>query len=190
VNPRPDEALTRRLLAGDRDACVELVRLYHAPLYRWLVRLCGDVHLAEDLTQEAFAAAWANLRTFRGASSPSAWLHRIAYRKFLDHCRSRHSRKTVPLDLTPDQTDLNATEPLTDVLAGEQSARLEGAIAQLHGRDREVIVLHYLQRLSYDEMAHVLGEPAGTLKWRTSRALQRLRQRWHEEAPLIRPSER
>jgi RNA polymerase sigma-70 factor, ECF subfamily len=171
-----EESLASRIVAGNREACVQFVRLHHAPIYRLLVRLCGDRHLAEDLTQETFAAGWAGIGAFNGTCSLGTWLHRIAYRKFVDAYR-RGSRGNIRsnADEAIRQIHSTARNPLDEVLAGEQSRELQRAIDRLKPAERDVIVLHYLQGLSFREMAHVLDEPAGTVKWRTSQALEDLR---------------
>jgi RNA polymerase sigma-70 factor, ECF subfamily len=61
------------------------------------------------------------------------------------------------------------------VIADDEAQRLYGALQELDTADRTVLVLHYLQGLSYREMAAVLEEPTGTVKWRTAEALGRLR---------------
>lgn len=73
--------------AGDRDACEELVRQYYEGVYRFLFHQTPDPHLAADLTQETFAAAWQGIETFNGNASFSTWLHQIAYRKLVDGVR-------------------------------------------------------------------------------------------------------
>ena len=65
--------------------------------------------------------------------------------------------------------------PLEGVIAHDEARRLYEVLYELGDSDRTVLALHYLQGLSYSEMASVLDEPAGTVKWRTSAALDRLR---------------
>ena len=170
-----DKSLARRILAGDHDACVEFVSTYHAPIYRLLARLCRDIHLAEDLTQETFAAGWANIRSYAGSSSLSTGLHSIAYRKFLDTRRRREFAAVIDPDREVDDLAAATIDPLDAAMADEESYRLHQALARLPHGERDVLVLHYLQGLSYREMALVLYEPSGTVKWRTSRALDNLK---------------
>ncbi len=66
-------------------------------------------------------------------------------------------------------------------MAGDEARRLHEALHGLDAADRGVLVLHYLQGLSYREMAEVLDEPTGTVKWRTAEALARLRALLGEE---------
>jgi RNA polymerase sigma-70 factor (ECF subfamily) len=161
------------LRAGHPEACAELVRLYHQAVYRFLVHLARDVHWAEDLIQETFAAAWQRLATFQGRSSLSTWLHRIAYTKFVDARRAE--RRAAAVRELCDRPKVPPADPLDMIIADEESQWLYQCLHRLDVPERTLLVLHYLQGLSYREMATVLDEPAGTVKWRTHEALSRLR---------------
>jgi RNA polymerase sigma factor (sigma-70 family) len=77
----------------------------------------------------------------------------------------------------PERQDMLDASPLEAVLATERTTRVDAAVAALgEDADRIVIVLRYYQDLSFREIASILGEPLGTVKWRTSRAIGRLRQ--------------
>lgn len=176
--PPDDQFPWQDLRAGRPEACAELVRANYQAVYRFLVHLTRDVHRAEDLTQETFASAWQRIASFEGRAAPSTWLHRIAYTKFIDAERSQR-RAAALLERCPSRADL--PDPLDIALAGDEVRRLHEALDELDAADRAPLVLHYLQGLSYREMAVVLDEPVGTVKWRTSEALGRLRTRLKEE---------
>jgi RNA polymerase sigma-70 factor (ECF subfamily) len=175
VTQRSEHVLVKRILAGNHEACVELIGQYHAPIYRLLVHLCRDVHLAEDLAQESFLAAWTKLGSFNAKSSLNTWLHQIAYRKFIDaHRRQQRAVVTQPGD--PIEQLLSKTpNPYDCAEVSDQTRRLYRALDRLQPAQRDVVVLHYLQGLSYEELAAVLGQPSGTVKWRTRQALDALR---------------
>jgi RNA polymerase sigma-70 factor (ECF subfamily) len=174
VTQTSDNALLRRILAGSHEACAEFVREHHAPVYRLLVHLCRDVHLAEDLTQETFLVAWTKIRSFKAASSLNTWLHTIAYRKFIDACRLGERSKTVQTAV--DDRRSPEPNPYEAALVNDETRQLYRALDGLPDSDRDILVLHYLQGLSYQQMAVVLEEPSGTVKWRTSAAIEHLRQ--------------
>lgn len=170
----PDEqCLLRQFRAGSHAACAELVRCHYAAVYRFLAHLTGNVHQAEDLTQETFAAAWEKLATFEGRSALATWLHRIAYTKFIDAQRAER-RSAAALAQRPAIAAV-AVDPADQLLADDDASKLYAALDRLEVPARTVLVLHYLQGLSYRDMAMVLAEPAGTVKWRTAEALGRLR---------------
>jgi RNA polymerase sigma-70 factor, ECF subfamily len=176
VAHQSDQILAKQILAGDHEACVQLVRSHYAPIYRLLVRLCGDVHQAEDLTQETFSAAWEKIGGFTGASSLSTWLHRIAYRKFLDTCRHRKKKINGHSSDKIDHVICQSPPPLEEALAIEEFEQLHQAINCLKPAEKSVIVFYYLQGLSHQEVADVTGEPSGTVRWRARRALENLRE--------------
>jgi RNA polymerase sigma-70 factor (ECF subfamily) len=175
-----DQRLLRQLRAGDPDACAELIRGHYEAVYRFLAHLTRDVHQAEDLTQETFASAWEKLATFEGRASPGTWLHRIAYTKFIDARRAELRAAGLPGRLP--RPPAPVSDPLDAVMANDEARWLYRRLHGLDAPERTVLVLHYLQGLSYREMALVLDEPVGTVKWRTAEALSRLRALLSDEA--------
>ena len=176
-----DQRLLNSLRAGRSEAFAELVRGHYQAVYRFLLHLTRDVHQAEDLTQETFATAWERIATFQGRSTLATWLHRIAYTKFIDGQRSERRVATLHERLTSPAHP--PADPLDTAMAVDEARRLYQALDGLEPADRTVLVLHYLQGLSYREMALVLDEPTGTVKWRTSEALNCLRILLGEEVP-------
>lgn len=148
--------------------------MHYMSVFSFLAHMCRREHLAEDLTQDTFAAAWASIGRFNGASSLSTWLLRIARNKFIDHCRRRQELDQISTDEL-DNNGSNGQDPLRSLLVDEQTQRLSEAIAMLAPKSREVITLHYIQALSYRDVAQVLGEPTGTVKWRTGEAMKQLK---------------
>jgi RNA polymerase sigma-70 factor (ECF subfamily) len=175
--------LLKRIQGGDRAACEEFVRMHYKPVYGLLFNLSRNTALAEDLTQETFAAAWRHIGEFDGRRPLGAWLYRIGYNKFLDWQRSHTRRNSAEGSVHLARTAPHPTDNPVDRLLGSERARqLYDAIHRLDSAGRAVVVMHYLQGLSYREMAEVLGEPAGTVKWRVSETLARLRETLQAEA--------
>jgi RNA polymerase sigma-70 factor (ECF subfamily) len=176
-----EERLVRNLRAGRPEACTELVRAHYQAIYRFLVHLTRHVHRAEDLTQETFATAWEQIGNFQARSTLATWLHRIAYTKFVD--AQRIERRTAGvLERLPNSRGSPA-DPLDSVATDEEARRLYQALNSLSASEHTLLVLHYFQGLSYREMANVLDQPSGTLKWRTAAALVRLRALLSDEVP-------
>jgi RNA polymerase sigma-70 factor (ECF subfamily) len=174
VTHSSDLALAKRILAGDRAASAEFIGRFHAPIYRLLIHLARDAHSAEDLAQETFLAAWKNISSFNAASSLNTWLHSIAYRKFIDANR-RNERSVAIAAASTDEVHAKTLSPYESALANDEARQLYRALDRLRPRERDVVVLHYLQGLSYEELATVLREPSGTVKWRSRQALESLR---------------
>ena len=151
-----------------------LIHQHYQAIYRFLLHLARDAAEAEDLTQETFAAAWEKIAAFEGRSTLGTWLHRIAYGKFVDARRA--GRRTAALAGQLRERGPAASPcPVEAAVQDDEAQRLHAALRRIDPADRVLLVLHYLQGLSYREMADVTGEPAGTVKWRTSLALGRMR---------------
>lgn len=169
-----DVVLVRRAAAGARPAFAELVRRHQGKVRGLLLRLCGDRTLADDLAQEVFLRAYRGLCGFEGRASFGTWLYRISYNAYLNH--STRVRKFSAL---PDSYD-SATAAPEDALSPPRSdlrRDLDGAVAELPERYRGVVVLYYMQDLSYPEIAEILELPLGTVKTHLHRAKRLLRTR-------------
>ncbi|MFA0746535.1 sigma-70 family RNA polymerase sigma factor [Fervidibacter sp.] len=162
-----DKRLVQRILSGDEAAGEQFVIEHYEAIFRFLRNLTGNKEDAEDLTQQTFLRAWEALPSFRGDSSLSTWLHSIAYREYTHWLRSR--REFVPLDEIVDMPDEQANQNLEAVL-------LRWAIYRLDPEHREVFVLYYVQGFSVNEIAKIIGVPAGTVKSRLFFARQKLRE--------------
>ena len=142
--------------------------------YRFAWRLTGNEHDAVDLTQETFRIAWEKWATFKSDSSAATWLHRILYRRFIDQRRGSNSRDRVRdcIGRTAHFTNVNVRDHVATV---ETKYDVESALNLLGEQEKLVVVLRYFQDLSVAEVAMVTGDPEGTVKWRTKKALKLLR---------------
>ena len=169
---RSETDLIRGLRDGDGHAFEEFLRCYGPRVYDLHCWLCGDHTAAEDLTQETVLAVCRDIRKFRGHSSLSTWVHRIA-RNVASRHLMRQGRESVPLE---DVRDLESPE---DTDASGRSAllrdRVREALALLPVTQRESVVLHCLHGLSHAEAARALGRPLGTVKWQIAQGLHALR---------------
>jgi RNA polymerase sigma-70 factor (ECF subfamily) len=179
VRDRSERRILKALRERRRGAYEDVIDAHYASVYRFLLFLTRDASLAEDLTQEVFASAWGAIDDFRGDSSIKTWLHRIAYHSFVDVQRRRERDRSLAAGLSQGEPGM-AADPLSRVMADEHLGRIYRALENLDVNDRAVLLLHYMDGLSYREMARVLGQPDGTVKWMTHRALEELRTRLTE----------
>ena len=172
---REEQKLIQRIQAGERRAFEELLDAYEARVYRLALRFTGTVADAEDVTQEIFLGVYNGLRRFRGDSALGTWIYRVA----MNHClefRRKRRLETIPYEeeltlATADWRD----DPFASAQHRELSQKVEAAINSLSPLHRDVIVLHELQGLTYQEVADALNVPVGTVKSRLSNAFRRLR---------------
>jgi RNA polymerase sigma-70 factor (ECF subfamily) len=169
-----DDVITR-ILAGDRASCEELVRENYAAVYGFLAHLTSDPEMAADITQDTFRAAWQELSKFDGRSSVASWLHRIAYNRFIDIYRKRRRDRCLQENLQMEFSRNGDATPPCATSRKETSEYLSSAVKQLSDDQRTIVYLHYFEGLSLRETAMVVGQAVGTIKWRLSAALARLR---------------
>jgi RNA polymerase sigma factor (sigma-70 family) len=125
--------------------------------------------------QEAFVKAFRHLSRFRVGEPFGPWLLRIVTNETRNLTRSRRRRAALAMRLSATESGGTADGPVDEVLAAERRARLVAAVNALPGRERQVLVCRYFLDLSAAETAQVLDWPLGSVKSRTSRALNRLR---------------
>lgn len=176
-----ESQLVSGLKAGNPEAVEKLVGLYADRMLRAACLICGDPHLAEDLTQETLLAAMRGIGRFRGDSGLYTWLYRI----LVNQCRARARKKSgneQPIDLTTGVIDRTVEHNAEDaaIAAGERG-RVSAAVAALPAAYREVVVLFYYEEMTVEQIAAVLDERPGTLKSRLYRARKTLSEALGEE---------
>jgi len=169
-DPSDETRLVRAAQEGNRLAFTSLVEAYWGRLYRWLYQLARDRHLAEDLTQETFLKAFANLERFRAGTNFRAWLFRIAHNSFANQHRAA-SRQRAPL---PDDLPAQEQGPVEQVVSRETLEGLNEALQQLPTDFRAALLLRVDQGLSFREIAGILGTTEETARWRVFKARQKL----------------
>jgi RNA polymerase sigma-70 factor, ECF subfamily len=193
-----DADLVAAALDGSERACEGLVRRFERPVYNLIVRLVRDSATAEDLTQDTFVKIFRALGTYDQRLRFSSWLFRIAHNTAIDHLRIKRplfasasvddrGEEQDPLVSLP---DLSALSPLQSTEQHELAAALDAAIDRLRPDYRSAILLRHQEGLEYDEIAHVLGLPLGTVKTFLFRARRELAKHLMEAGwgPETRPS--
>lgn len=148
----------------------QLYDTYKPSITRYLLGMCGDVVLAEELTQEVFVRAAAKLLQFRGDSSVSTWLFRIARNTYLSWSERQRDAEinTEEFHALPD-TGYHS-DPEAQLLRAEQQALIRRAMTLLPERQRTMLLLRDLQELSYAEIAMVLDISLAAVKVNIHRA--------------------
>ena len=170
-----DAEAVARARGGDLDAYAVLVARYTVRAHR-AAFLLGAGEESDDVVQEAFVKAFRHLARFRVGEPFGPWLLRIVANETRNLARSRRRRAALALRLPSAESGGTAADsPVDTVLAAERRAQLVAALNALPDRERQVLVCRYILDLSEAETAQVLGWPLGSVKSRTSRALNRLR---------------
>jgi len=174
-----DEELVEQLRDGAASAGEQLVKRYFQPLMRYLVRIVGSDHLAEELHQQTWLSVLDHLEKF-DVKSPSgggfkAWLFRIATNKANDHWRSAGRERSAKegMKLIAEEAAPRADHRLE---GAEQEQKLLRAIEKLPEAQRQVLMLRYYSNLKFVEIADLLGCPLNTALGRMHKATMKLKQ--------------
>jgi RNA polymerase sigma-70 factor (ECF subfamily) len=190
-----DDPEARRVVAevlgGNADAFRLLVERESRSLVRACYRVLGDLHEAEDASQEAFVTAYRALGTWRGDGPFGAWLARIGVRIAVRRASRRRPVAWIdPRPMAADREDggvgedalyaaLASTAGESDpghlAIRAERAAAVRAAVSKLDEPYREVVALRFFSELSLQEIADQSDRPLGTVKTHLRRGLQRLR---------------
>ncbi len=183
---------------GESAALEILIRRHHDDLLRFLVRLVGDRTGAEDVFQETFLQIHVSAEAFDASRRFKPWLFTIAANKARDHLRRTTRRRMLDLSAPvsgsgkrggggggesdgPTFVDLLSVEvaqpgEVADV--AERDRLVQRAVSELPVTLREVLLLAYFQRLSYNDIAEALQIPLGTVKSRLHAAVAAFARKW------------
>lgn len=162
--------LILRCQTGDEAALRELIERYSPGLRLFLCKITGQESLADDLLQESWFDVYRKINSLRSADSFAAWLYRIARDKAYRHLRRR--------SLPSESDDGNLAETIAADESGfsfDEAAELRAALDDLPLEQREVLLLRFVEDMSYEQIAQVVGRPVGTVRSRIHYAKHGLR---------------
>ena len=160
--------VTQVAVFHNKRAFDQLVRKYQSPVRRFFLnQTLGDEQLSDDLAQETFIKAYLNITKFRGLSSFSTWLMRIAYNVFYDDVRARKQTEDVDTSISAlRQTSSNGDSNLKmDIYA---------ALALLKPDERTCITLQLIDGYPIDQISKITGIPENTVKSHLRRGKERM----------------
>jgi RNA polymerase sigma-70 factor (ECF subfamily) len=179
---------TREIARGLRDGDVAVVQMlveeYQGRLVRYLVYVLGRREDVDDLVQETWLRVMERGKSYDGRSRFEPWLFTVARHLAIDFVRRR---KDLSLDAEDEGGPVVAApvsqevSPFAMAARTEESERLAGALAGLQGIYREALVLRFLEELSLQEIAAVVGAPVSTVAARIYRGLAALRPQMEEK---------
>jgi RNA polymerase sigma-70 factor, ECF subfamily len=190
-----DDELVAQARAGDSSAFGELVIRHHRAALRAATAALGSPADADDAVQEAWIAARQRLATFRGDAAFRTWLLSIVWNKARDQRRSvvRWVKRLAIVDALEPETarpglerqrgglslcvDRSLVSPEADVLQRELQATVVRLVRALPVRLRDPLLLVGSGDYSYEEVAAMLQQPVGTVKWRVSEARRLLKRK-------------
>lgn len=164
-----EATLVRRARDGDRSAFATLVRSVAPRLESFALRLLGDRHDAQDVTQDAVLEAWRGIDRFRGEARFGSWMHRILLSRSYDRLRRRR-----PMEPLPDTLQQTSSGPVGEAGSREFEALVRTRIDRLPPTQRATLLLRLDSGLSYEEIAYVLGSTRNAVRSNLVLARKRL----------------
>ena len=169
-----DDVLLRRSAKGDEDSFTEIYRRHQAPLYRYALRMTGNMWAAEEIVQEVFMTLVRDPKKYdveRGTLG--AFLYGVTRNRVMKHLE--RSPRDLPLmdgseeghKVLPQTIEM--VTPAHTVELGERKAMVRDAVLELPPEFREAVVLCLLEEMSYEEAAKLLECPVGTIRSRLHR---------------------
>src|SRR5687768_6996757 len=168
-----ESAVVALAVKRDPEAFTKLYEMYAARVQRHIYYLVGNAQEAHDLTSETFLRAWRVIDRYeeRGVSI-SSWLLKIGHNLAAKHLNKR--RPHASLEEAGEYAATDRSSNFVEAVCDVDVAR--NAVLQLPDIQRQVIVWRFIENMSYDEVAQLLGRPSATIRVIQFRALKRLRE--------------
>ena len=149
--------VTQVAVLQNKKAFEQLVRKYQSPVRRFFLnQTLGDEQLSDDLAQETFIKAYVNITKFRGMSSFSTWLMRIAYNVFYDDVRSRKQTEDIDTSSAVRQSSKSGDSNL--------KMDIHAALALLKPDERSCVTLQLIDGYPVDQISKITGINENTVK--------------------------
>ena len=170
--------IDKATIENDEQAFAELMKRYKKPVYHMILKMVRNVDDAEDLTIEAFAKAFKNLKRFKKDYTFSTWLFRIATNNAIDFIRKK-KLETMSLDTSYKDdsgeavkidVEDNELNPMEETIKSQKIELIRVFVDKLPPKYQRLVKLRYFDELSYEEIAKELEAPLGTVKAQLHRA--------------------
>ena len=170
-----DDELVSQVKKGDSTSFVQLVDRYKKGLYRMFYRNLRNHADAEDLTQEVFLKAYANLSGFREESSFKTWLYKIAINLSTNFMKSGRFKREILDDTFMQKEDGGPSGIIENLIKKDSSRLLRDAMETLPDKQKMTLTLRIDKELKNREIAEILDCPVGTVKANLFHAINHIR---------------
>lgn len=174
---KTDEELALMIQNGDKELFGVLMDRYESKLFRYGKRFISDSDNIEDVIQEVFIKTYQNIQSFDTKQKFSSWIYRIAHNTFVNVLKknSRSFFSMVDFDTLLSYTVVE--DPIVkekEII--EMRKMIDKGLDKLTPKYKEIVVLYYLEELSYKEISDILQMPIGTVGIRLKRAKEALKE--------------
>lgn len=176
-----DEELAKLVSEGDTEKFGILMERYQAKLFRYGKKFLVDNDNIEDVVQDVFIKTYTNIKSFDTTQRFSPWIYRIAHNTYINAIKKNSLN---PLNLFDFDTLLSHTvveDPIIKEREQEEIKKLvDKGLSNIEFKYREILVLYYIEELSYKEIAEILHIPVSTVGVRLMRAKNVLKEKYKE----------
>jgi RNA polymerase sigma-70 factor (ECF subfamily) len=164
-----EQILVLRSQIGDQEALAELIDRYRAPLRYFISRLSANPDMAEDIFQDTWLTVIKRICSLKNIDAFSVWLYRIARNKVYQQLR----RKKMLSRLNDNTIAANNMDD--DIFSAEDAAKIHQCLKELQAEHKEVLMLRFLEQMSYKQISDITNCSLGTVKSRIHYAKLALR---------------
>jgi len=172
-----DEEVCALVQKGQSEQFGLLVERYESKLLRYGRKFLANQEDREDIVQDVFISAYQNIQSFDISQKFSPWIYRIAHNAFVNALKRKERSPFVLVDF--DTVLLHATSEESGLSEGEMREMrdmIDRGLEALAPKYREVLILYYLEEMSYKEIAEIVQVPTGTVGIRIKRAKEALKE--------------
>ncbi|MBP6883944.1 MAG: sigma-70 family RNA polymerase sigma factor [Candidatus Pacebacteria bacterium] len=179
-----DEEIILAFQGGDATSFKKIIDRYTPAMFNFSARLAGR-EKADDIVQEIFIKVWKNLGRFDATkASFKTWIFTIAKNTTTDFLRKRKDYSFTDLDKSTEKDELSFSENIVDENLLPDAALqkiqdkefLDTLLEKLSPNYKEILVLHYQEEMTFDEIGKILNKPLNTVKSQHRRAIAQLRE--------------
>ncbi len=182
-----DEELVLLSKQGDDSSFQELMRRYLEPIYNFIRQYIKTEADSDDVTQDTFFKAWKYIKKFKDGNAFKPWLYTIAKNTALDHIKKKKAVHFSDLDDLGHDVDFADTikdlEPLPPEIfeRAELAKELNQALETLHPDHRAIMIMHYHQDMTFEEISEIINTPMNTVKSWHRRSIIKIRKYWNKK---------
>jgi len=177
------EKLIKAAAEGSVEDFRKLYEFYSAPIYKFILGMTGDEAEAEDITQETFIKVYYKLEKLKAPGYFRFWLYRIARNEVYQRHRKLKRLSEVSIDneeigyyeFIPDEK--NGLDPEKQIISRELDSVVRQALMSLKPKYRDVFILAVQERMSYEEIAQIVGRSVVSVKTDIYRARQAVKEK-------------
>lgn len=176
-----DEKLAELIQGGDKEKFGVLMERYQPKLFRYGKKFLSNQDNIEDVVQDVFIKTYQNIKSFDLSQRFSPWIYRIAHNTYVNALKKRASGPLYLFDFDTLISHTVVDDPVAREREKEEIKKIvDHGLSQIDPKYKEILVLYYIEELSYKEISEILHIPIGTVGVRIMRAKEILKEKYKE----------